>query len=147
MNNFEKRKFLDYLEKLLPVTDTVSYSFDTVFDFFITEFGVDIKEFTTVDENGNLQVESSKARGIFAKEMKRVIKRLKQKIVPQNTRLENQFLIVKDIFSLTEVEYEILLYVGLKEINNIFMIQKFPWTYESVCGICCPAKRSEEKAS
>ena len=120
MNNFEKRKFLDYLEKLLPVTDTTSYSFDTVFDFFITEFGVDIKEFTTVDEDETLQVESSKARENFAKEMKRVIKRLKQKIVPQNTRLENQFLIIKDIFSLTEVEYEILLYVGLKEINNIF---------------------------
>ena len=38
MNNFEKRKFLDYLEKLLPVTDTNSYSFDTVFDFMINEF-------------------------------------------------------------------------------------------------------------
>ena len=30
------------------------------------------------------------------KEMKRVIKRLKQKITPQNTRLEKQFLIIKD---------------------------------------------------
>ena len=37
MNNFEKRKFLDYLEKLLPVADTNSYSFGTVFDFFMID--------------------------------------------------------------------------------------------------------------
>ena len=45
MNNFEKRKFLDYLEKLLPVTDTNSYSFDGVFDFMLEEFKMDRKVF------------------------------------------------------------------------------------------------------
>ena len=120
MNNFEKRKFLDYLEKLLPVADTNSYSFGTVFDFFMIEFGVDAKEFTDVDDRGCLQVEKRKARDNFVKEYRNVIKRLKQKITPQDTRLEKQFLIIKNIFSLSEKEYEILLYVGLKEVNNIF---------------------------
>ena len=32
MNNFEKRKFLDYLDKLLPMTDIDNYSFGDVFD-------------------------------------------------------------------------------------------------------------------
>lgn len=59
MNNFEKRKFLDYLEKLLPVTDTNSYSFDSVFDFMLEEFKMNRKVFP-LDENGELDLESPK---------------------------------------------------------------------------------------
>ena len=120
MNNFEKRKFLDYLEKLLPVTDTNSYSFDTVFDFFITEFKIDPKIFTNVDEDGNLHLESKKARVNFAREFRKVVKKLKQDILPKETRLEQQFINVKNLFLLNENEYEVLLYFSLKEINNIF---------------------------
>ena len=48
MNNFEKRKMLDYLIKLLPVTDTNDYSFDDVFDFPV----VTDKEFSAILELG-----------------------------------------------------------------------------------------------
>lgn len=120
MNNFEKRKFLDYLEKLLPVTNTNSYTFDTVFEFFTQEFNVNPQDFSDVDEDNNLQLDSKKSREKFAKEMKNIIKKLKKKITPKNTRLEKQLLIIKDIFSLDENEYEIFIYLAFKEINNIF---------------------------
>lgn len=120
MNNFEKRKFLDYLEKLLPVTDTNSYSFDTVFDFIVGEFKINTKQISCIDDDGDLELESVKQREIFAKEMRKIVKKLKEKYQPQSTRLEQQFLILKDIFSLTDIEYEIMLYMSFKEINSIF---------------------------
>lgn len=120
MNNFEQRRFLDYLEKLLPVTDTNSYNFDSVFEFMITEFKINLKNFSCLDEFGSLKLESSKTKEIFAKELRNVIKNLKQKIKPKNTRLEQQLLILKDLFMLNDTEYEILVFLVFKEINNIF---------------------------
>lgn len=120
MNNFEKRKFLDYLEKLLPVTDTNSYTFDTVFDFMLGEFKLNPKIFSCVDEDGALRVEAPKKREVFAKEMKKVVKKLREKIEPRSTKLEQQLLIIKEIFLLTDTEYEIMLFMVFKEINNIF---------------------------
>ena len=120
MNNFEKRKFLDYLEKLLPVTDTNSYTFDTVFDFMVGEFKLNLKQIDHVDEDGDLHLEKPKAKEAFAKQMKKIVRRLKEKYQPRPTKLEKQFLIIKDIFNLTEAEYEIVIYMVFKEINNIF---------------------------
>lgn len=120
MNNFEKRKFLDYLEKLMPVTDTNSYSFDIVFDFMVGEFKIDLKQTSCLDEDNDLDLETPKKREVFAKDMKKIVKQLKAKYKPQKTRLEQQFLTVKEIFSLNDIEYEILLYMVFKEINNIF---------------------------
>lgn len=48
MNNFEKRKMLDYLIKLLPVTDTNDYSFDDVFDFLCLEFNINRKPYPSL---------------------------------------------------------------------------------------------------
>lgn len=119
MNNFEKRKFLDYLDKLLPDTDVCSYTFDEVFEFFLSEFKINKNNFE-YDKHNNLKIESTKQRKDFTKNLARVIRELKEKIKPQNTVLEKQFLIVKDIYSLTNDEYEIMLYLSFKEINNIF---------------------------
>ena len=120
MNNFEKRKFLDYLEKLLPVTDTDSYSFDIVFGFMMNEFKISRKQFSVLDEDGDLALSKSKSQERFCKEMKKVIKKLKEKIKPQSTVLEQQLLTIKEVFELTETEYEILLFMAFKRINNIF---------------------------
>ena len=119
MNNFEKRKFLDYLEKLLPVTDTNSYSFDGVFDFMIDEFKMDKKVFS-LDEDGELDLESPKKRANFEKILRKEIKKLKEKIKPQNTVLERQFNTVKEIYDLNSEEYEVMMYLTLREVNNIF---------------------------
>lgn len=119
MNNFEKRKFLDYLEKLLPVTDTNSYSFDGVFDFMLEEFKMDRKVFP-LDEDGELDLESPKKRANFEKILRKEVKKLKEKIKPRNTILEKQFKTVKEIYDLNNEEYEVMLYLTFREVNNIF---------------------------
>ena len=45
MNNYEKRLFLDYFDKLLYDIDFKDYNFDDVIDFFIKEFKIDRKIF------------------------------------------------------------------------------------------------------
>ena len=119
MNNFEKRKFLDYLEKLLPVTDTNSYSFDGVFDFMLEEFKMNRKVFP-LDKNGELALESPKKRANFEKILRKEVKKLKEKIKPKHTVLERQFNTVKEIYDLNSEEYEVMMYLTLREVNNIF---------------------------
>ena len=118
MNNFEKRKFLDYLDKLLPMTNIDNYSFVDVFDFMVGEFKMDKKVFP-LDEDGDPLLENSKQRDNFAKILKKEVKKLKEKIKPQNTSLEKQLNIIRDIYDLNSDEYEILICLTLREVNNI----------------------------
>lgn len=118
MNNFEKRKFLDYLDKLLPVTNIDNYSFGDVFDFMTEEFKMNKKVFP-LDEDGDPILETSRQRDNFAKLLKKEVKKLKEKIKPKNTSLEKQFNIIRDIYDLNSDEYEILICLTLREINNI----------------------------
>jgi len=129
MNNFEKRKFLDYLEKLLPYTDTSDYNFDSVFDFFCEEFKVDRKPYP-IDKDNCLNVDTRKKQERFAKLLKKEVIRLKEKIKPQNTLLEKQLLTIKNIYRLNNDEYEILLYLALKEFNKVFK-KYFDCLYEN----------------
>ena len=119
MNNFEKRKFLDYVEKLIPVTDTNSYTFDNVFDFMLTEFKMDRKLFH-IDEYGELDLGSPKKRINFEKVLRKEVRKLKEKIKPQNTVLERQLNTVKEIYDLKNDEYEVMLYLTFREVNNVF---------------------------
>ena len=66
MNNFEKRKMLDYLIKLLPVTDTNDYSFDDVFDFLCLEFNINRKPYP-IDKDNCLEVNTQKQKEHIAK--------------------------------------------------------------------------------
>ena len=119
MNNFEKRKMLDYLIKLLPVTDTNDYSFDDVFDFLCLEFNINRKPYP-IDKDNCLEVNTPKQKEHFAKLFRKDIIRLIEKIKPRNTFLENQFLTIKKIYQLSNDEYEMFLFLALKEVNNIF---------------------------
>lgn len=118
MNNFEKRKFLDYLDKLINVTDTNSYSFDCVFEFMLNEFKMNKKLFP-LDEDGDLNLSSARKQDNFAKILRKEIKRLQAKIKPQNTVIEKQFQTIKEIYNLNNDEYEIMIYLTLRETNNI----------------------------
>ena len=129
MNNFEGRKFLDYLEKLLPYTDTNDYNFDNVFDFFCDEFKVDRKPYP-IDKDNCLNVDTRKKQERFAKLLKKEVIRFKEKIKPQNTLLEKQLLTIKKIYRLNNDEYEILLYLALKEFNKVFR-KYFDCLYEN----------------
>lgn len=119
MNNFEKRKMLDYLIKLLPVTDTNDYSFDDVFDFLCLEFNINRKPYP-IDKDDCLELNTQKQKEHFAKLFRKDIIRLIEKIKPRNTFLENQFLTIKKIYQLSNDEYEMFLFLALKEVNNIF---------------------------
>lgn len=118
MNNFEKRKFLDYVEKLLPFIDTNGYSFDTVFDFMIYEFKLNKKRYPR-DEHDCLELETRTKRENFAKLLKQDLKILKEKIKPQKTLLENQFKMIKELYALSDEEYEIFIYLTFRDTNNI----------------------------
>ena len=118
MNNFEKRKFLDYVDKLLPMTNVDNYSFGDVFDFMVGEFKMDKKVFP-LDEDGDPLLETTRQRDNFSKVLKKEVKKLKEKIKPKNTSLEKQFNIVRDIYDLNSDEYEILICLTLREVNNI----------------------------
>ena len=104
MNNFEKRKMLDYLIKLLPVTDTNDYSFDDVFDFLCLEFNINRKPYP-IDKDNCLEVNTPKQKEHFAKLFRKDIIRLIERIKPRNTFLENQFLTIKKIYQLSNDEY------------------------------------------
>jgi SpoVK/Ycf46/Vps4 family AAA+-type ATPase len=119
MNNYEKRKFLDYLDKLIFSIDFNAYSFDDVFDFLVNEFKIDRKIFQ-FDEYDNLLLETKKQHQEFVKTLRRTIRDLKSKIKPRATVLEKQLLMIKNIYSLNNEEYEIMQFLVLKEINNIF---------------------------
>ena len=119
MNNFEKRKFLDYLEKMLPATDVCSYSFDSVFAFILNEFKIDKSKFP-LDEHEELVLKSKQEIENFIKTLRTDIKILKQKIKPRSTILEKQFEILRELLNLNSDEYEIMVYFALDEINNIF---------------------------
>ncbi|MBQ7450197.1 ATP-binding protein, partial [bacterium] len=119
MNNFEKRKFLDYLDKLLPETNITNYNFDDVFYFWVEEFKVD-KTLFDYDERDKILLDTREQRDKFLTTFGKVIKNLKEKIKPQNTVLEKQFQLIKEIYSLNKEEYEIVIFMALKEINNIF---------------------------
>ena len=119
MNNFERRKFLDYLEKLLPQTDIKDYQFDNIVDFIISEFHINQKKFLK-DENNIILTDTAKQRQNLINTLKAVIKKQKEKAKPHDTILEKQFLMVKDIYGLTDEEYEIMVFLALKEINAKF---------------------------
>ena len=104
MNNFEKRLFLDYLDKLLPETDVRSYNFDGIMEFFMEEF----------------KVPRERIYSIFLKNMSKIIKKLSAKIKPRNTLLEHQLKLLKNIYKLNEDEYQVMIYATVKEVNNIF---------------------------
>ena len=119
MNNFEKRKFLDYLEKLLPRTDLTHYEFDNVIDFLVKEFHIS-KNLLPRDEDGILLTDTRKERDNLKKLLKEIIKNKKSAIIPQKTTLEKQLLIIKNIYELSPEEFEIMTFLILKEINNVF---------------------------
>lgn len=119
MNNYEKRLFLNYFDKLLKEIKYNYYSFDGVFDFFLEEFKVDRKIFD-YDEDNSLLFETPKQIETFRKKLKKVLINLKNKIKEKDTCYEKQFNMIKDIYCLDKEEAAIFEFCLIQEINNIF---------------------------
>ena len=120
MNNYEKRMFLDYIEKMTHIIETNSFNFDDVFDFILKEFKLNGKEFPFYDDC--LDLDSTKKRSQFAKVLKKEVKILKTKIKPKDTLLEKQLNLFKEIYELEEDEFEISKYFIFRDLNNIFRL-------------------------
>ncbi len=77
MNNFEEKLFVDYLERLLPVLDLRSYSFDDTLEFFLREFKVKRSLFQ-FDEEGIVLGETIRQQNNLRKRLKVVLEQLKE---------------------------------------------------------------------
>lgn len=119
MNNFEKRLFVDYLDKLIPVIDIRSYCFDDVLDFFIQEFKIKRSTFN-FDEDDVVLTETKQQQNDLKKKLRAVLKELKESIPVQNTKLETKLNIIKNIYKLQDDEFQIFLFLLTREINKIF---------------------------
>lgn len=119
MNNFEKRLFVDYLDKLLPVIDIRSYCFDDVLDFFIQEFKIKRNTFS-FDMDDVVLTETKQQQNNLKKKLRAVLKELKESIPVKNTKLEAKLNIIKDIYKLEEDEFQIFLFLAIREINKVF---------------------------
>jgi len=119
MNNYEKRLFLDYAEKLISGVDVSEYSFQRVFDFVISEFKAD-KSIFKYDKYGDVAVESKREKEKFVKTFLYLVRQLKKAIRPIETSYEKKLEIIKDIYNLNEYEFEVTKFYIAQETNNIF---------------------------
>ena len=117
-NNFEKRLFLDYLDKLINYLDLRSYTFDDVLEFFLYQFKVKRSHFK-FDNDGVLLTETMKQRREVVKKLKTIVKELIEKTPVLSTKLEQRFLLIKEIYNLNENEYQSFLFCMIQEINKV----------------------------
>lgn len=118
MNNFERRKTLDYLEKLLCVTDLKNFNFVYIFNFLVKEFKINKKKYPLLND-GSPDTDSTKSCSVLKWVLYQDVIKLKQKIKPVNTVLENKLLILKSLYDLSNEEYEILVLLILREVNQM----------------------------
>ena len=119
MNNFERRMFLDYSEKLIDSLDVDSHGFENLFDFVVNEFKLDKKHYK-YDRYNNLKTDTREERCKFKEIFIKDIKKSAKQIKPANTLFEKKCKIIKELYSLDDIEYQIFLFHALKEVNNIF---------------------------
>ena len=89
MNNYEKRLFVNYFDKMLDDLKFNYYAFDGVFDFFLNEFKVD-RDLFDYDEDNDLILETHKQIETFMKKLKRVLINLQEKIPVKETLYEKK---------------------------------------------------------
>ena len=116
MDNFEKRMFLDYLDKTLEDINLDSYKFDKIFEEFLSSFNISRKKFKMNDYN-TICLDTRNDYRNFKTTIIQEIKKQKKKFKTQETKLEKKFLILKNIFYLDETKYKILILYILKELN------------------------------
>ena len=119
MNNYEKRLFLNYFEKLINEINLNHYSFDSVFNFFIKEFKIKRNNFE-FDEDDCLVLDSLKQRLNFKKKLKKIFVELKTKIPQKPSAYEKKLNMIKEIYSLDKEEVVLFEFSLIQELNNIF---------------------------
>lgn len=119
MNNYEKRLFLNYFDKLINEINFNHYSFDSLFNFFIKEFKIKRNNFE-FDEDDCLILDSIKQRVNFKRKLKKVLAELKTKIPQKPSVYEKRLNLIKDIYSLDKDEVAVFEFSLIQELNNVF---------------------------
>ena len=112
MDNFEKRMWLEYTLKLLEEIDVDSYQFSNFYDCLRNKLRF---------RKRNLNFKKRSDEKKFKEEFKLDIEKKLSKIKPQKTITEDKFLYLKEMYNLDEVEYKMMVYHTLREINKMFM--------------------------
>ncbi|MBR1907549.1 ATP-binding protein [bacterium] len=119
MNNFEKRMYLDYLEKLAPYMNLKGYEFDEVLDTFIFMFNINRNIFK-FDDDGVVLTATRTQQNDLIKSLKSAIAKTKAKIPVRKTKFEEKLLLIKDIYKMNDKEYQAFTYLVLQEVNHLF---------------------------
>ncbi len=119
MNNFEKRMYLDYLEKLAPYCNIKGYEFDEVLDTFIFHFNINRNLFK-FDEDGVVLTATRTQQNDLIRSLKSTIAKAKAKIPVHKTKFEEKLLLIKDIYKMNDKEYQAFTYLVLQEVNHLF---------------------------
>ena len=101
MNNFERRLLLDYLYRLKNSLNYNSYGFDELLELIMKEFHIKRSNFA-YDEDGNLLSETIRQRAEIRRKLKNIVAGLIDKQPVINTRLEQLFKLVRNIYNLDD---------------------------------------------
>ena len=119
MNNYEKRLFLNYFDRLINEIKFTHFAFDYVFDFFLKEFKLNRNNFN-YDEYNTLVFDAPKDRVIFIRNLKKILNSLKEKIPVKATTYEKKLNMIKDIYALDKSEAAMFEFYLIQELNNVF---------------------------
>ena len=112
MDNFETRMWLKYTLKLLDEFDFSSYQFENFYDCLKHHLHF---------KKAKLRFKNRKEEVKFAKEFKEYVTKKLEKIKPAPSLIEDKFLYLKEMYNLDDIEYEIMVYYTLREINKMFV--------------------------
>lgn len=119
MNNFERRLLLDYLYRLKNSINYNSYGFDELLELIMKEFRIKRSNFA-YDEDGNLLSETIRQRAEIRRKLKNIVAGLIDKQPVINTRLEQRFELVRNIYNLDDNEYKSFVFLQMREISTVF---------------------------
>lgn len=117
MDKFEQSMMIKYLIKLLPDIDISTYQFEKFYNKMIKE--LNLKEKTVPDKYACKNFKSAEKK--FRKNFVIELTEKQNKIQYNNDSNEEKKLnLIKKIYRLTNTEYEILLFIALRSLNNSF---------------------------
>ena len=119
MNNFEKRLLLNYIFRLRNHINYGSYGFEELLEILMKEFHIKRKNFA-YDEYGSLMTETLKQRTEVKRKLKVILVDLIEKLPVLNTKLEERFELIRNIYNLDDNEYQAFVFLQMSEINTAF---------------------------
>ena len=121
MNNFEKRLMLDYLERLSKnKCFTMNRNLVDFLEEILDELGISKKRFLNYFQEDEFKTITPHNQGRFNSAIKKTFQECRDKIGIKRTFLERQFLNIKSIYELDDIEYDVFIYYAIKELNSSF---------------------------